>query len=72
MEKLLRGNRITVHQIPGSSDYNIEGTAELALEAHTAGRHETTGRMLSVVAGTRYDRVESVELDIAVHFPFVA
>jgi hypothetical protein len=27
LEKLLRGNRITVHQSPGSRDYNIEGTA---------------------------------------------
>ena len=46
LEKLLRGNRITVHQSPGSRDYNIEGTAALTLETHTAGRPETTGRML--------------------------
>ena len=46
LEGLLRGNRIAVHQSPGSRDYNIEGTAELTLEAHTAGRPETTGRML--------------------------
>jgi len=45
LEKLLRGSRITVYQSPGSRDYNIEGTAELTLEAHTAGRLETTGRM---------------------------
>ena len=32
-------------------------TAELTLEAHTAGRPETTDRMLSVVAGGRYARV---------------
>jgi len=50
-QALLRGNRITGHQSPGSRDYEIEGTAELTLEAHTAGRPETTGRMLSVVAG---------------------
>ena len=54
LEKLLRGNRITVHQSRGSREYNIEGTAELTLEAHTAGRTETTGRMLSVVAGDGY------------------
>jgi hypothetical protein len=30
--------------------------AELTLEAHTPGRPETTGRMLSVVAGGRYAR----------------
>ncbi len=35
-------------------DYHIEGTAELTLEAHTPGRPETTGRMLSVVAGEGY------------------
>jgi hypothetical protein len=58
LEKLLRGNRITVHQSPGSRDYNIEGTAELTLEAHTAGRPETTGRMLSVVAGARSERLQ--------------
>ena len=45
--KLMRWDReITVHQSPGSRDYNIEGTAELTLEPHTAGRPETTGRML--------------------------
>jgi hypothetical protein len=55
LEKLLRGNRITVHQSPGSRDYNITGTAELTLEAHTAGRPETTGRMLSVVAGEGFE-----------------
>ena len=60
LEKLLRGNRITVHQSPGSRGYHIEGTAELTLEAHTAGRPETTGRMLSVVAGGRYARVSHV------------
>jgi len=43
LQGLLRGNRITVHQSPY---YNIEGTAELTLETHTAGRPETTGRML--------------------------
>jgi hypothetical protein len=59
LEKLLRGNRITVHQIPGSRDYNIEGTAELTLEAHTAGRPETTGRMLSVVAGAGFEPTTS-------------
>ena len=59
LEKLLRGNRITVHQSPGSRDYHIEGTAELTLEAHTAGRPETTGRMLSVVAGARSDRLHT-------------
>ena len=57
LARLLRGNRITVHQSPGSRDYNIEGTAELTLEAHTAVRPETTGRMLQVVAGGRYARV---------------
>jgi hypothetical protein len=31
-----------------------EGVAELTLEAHTAGRPETTGRMLQVVAGARF------------------
>ncbi len=46
-----------VHESPGSRDYNIEGTAELTLEADTAGRPETTGRMLSMVAGGRYTRV---------------
>ena len=55
LEKLLRGNRITVHQSPGSRDYNIEGTADLTLETHTAGRPETTGRMLSVVAGEGFE-----------------
>ena len=60
LEKLLRGNRITVHQSPGSRDYNIEGTAELTLEAHTAGRPETTGRMLQVVAGARSALIPSV------------
>jgi hypothetical protein len=53
--QLLRGNRITVHQSPDSRDYNIEGVAELTLEAHTAGRPETTGRMLSVVAGEGFE-----------------
>jgi hypothetical protein len=48
---LLRGNRITIHQALEGRDYRIEGVAELTLEAHTPGRHETTGRMLSVVAG---------------------
>jgi hypothetical protein len=42
----LGGNRITVHQSPDSRDYHIEGVAELTLEADTAGRPETTGRML--------------------------
>jgi hypothetical protein len=51
LEALLRGNRITVHQAPEGRDYRIEGVAELTLEAHTAGRPETTSRMLSVVAG---------------------
>jgi len=37
-------------------DCHIEGTAELTLEAHTAGRPETTGRMLQVVAGACYAR----------------
>jgi hypothetical protein len=59
LEKLLRGNRITVHQSPGSRDYNIEGTAELTLEAHTAGRPETTGRMLQVVAGEGFEPLTS-------------
>ena len=36
---------------PGSRDYHIEGTVELTLEDHTAGRPETTGRMILVVAG---------------------
>jgi hypothetical protein len=58
LEKLLRDNRITVHQSPGSRDYHIEDTAELTLEAHTAGRPETTGHMLSVVAGARFDGSE--------------
>jgi hypothetical protein len=31
--------------------------AEPTVEAHTAGRPQTTGRMLSVVAGARYARV---------------
>jgi len=35
-------------------DYNIERTAELTLEAHTAGRLRTAGRMLTVVAGEGY------------------
>jgi hypothetical protein len=39
---LLRGNRITVHQPTEGRDYRIEGVAELTLEAHTAGRPETT------------------------------
>ena len=55
LEKLLKGNRITVHQSPDSRDYNIEGTAEPTLEAHTAGRPETTGRLLSVVAGEGFE-----------------
>ena len=55
LEGLLRGNRITVHQSPGSRDYKIEGTAELTLEAHTAGRAEATGRMLLVVAGEGFE-----------------
>jgi hypothetical protein len=37
-----------------SRDYNIEGTAELTLEAHTAGRPETTGRV--TVGGSKYSR----------------
>jgi hypothetical protein len=57
LDKLLRGNRITLHQSPGGREYNIEGTAELTLEAHTAGRAEATGRMLSVVAGAGFDRL---------------
>jgi hypothetical protein len=61
LEKLLRGNRITVHQSPDSRDYHIEGVAELTLEAHTAGRPETTGRMLLVVAGDCYAPREAVE-----------
>jgi hypothetical protein len=55
LEKLLRGNRITVHQSLGSRDYHIEGTAELALETHTARRAEATGRMLLVVAGEGFE-----------------
>jgi hypothetical protein len=46
LQGLLRGNRITLHQSPGSREYNIEQSAELTLEAHTAGHPETTGRML--------------------------
>ena len=72
LEKLLRGNRITLHQSPGSREYSIEGTAELTLEAHTVGRHETTDRMLSVVAGTRFNRSESGEGRLFVQLPFVA
>jgi hypothetical protein len=59
LEALLRGNRITVHQSPDSRDYHIEGVAELTLEAHTAGRAETTGRMLLVVAGARSERLHT-------------
>jgi hypothetical protein len=59
LEKLLRGSRITVHQSPGSRDYNIEGTAELTLEAQTPDRPETTGRLFSVVAGARFDGDET-------------
>jgi hypothetical protein len=70
LEKLLRGNRITVYQSPGSRDYEIEGTAELTLEAHTAGRPETTGRMLSVVAGARSDRLHTGPLGITVEMQF--
>ena len=56
LDKLLRGNRIDLHQRPGGSrDYHIEGVAELTLEAHTAGRPETTGRMLLVVAGEGFE-----------------
>jgi site-specific DNA recombinase len=46
LQGLLRGNRIDIHHSPDSRDYHIEGVAELTLEAHTAGRPETTGRML--------------------------
>lgn len=53
--RTLRGSRIDVHQHPDSRDYNIEGTAELTLETHTAGRPETTGRMLLVVAGAGFE-----------------
>jgi hypothetical protein len=52
---LLRGNRITIHQALEGRDYRIEGVAELTLEAHTPGRHETTGRMFSVVAGEGFE-----------------
>ena len=55
LQGLLRGNRIDVHQSPDSRDYNIEGTAELTLETHTAGHPETTGRMLQVVAGEGFE-----------------
>ena len=70
LQGLLRGNRIDVHQSPGSRDYHIEGVAELTLEAHTAGRPETTGRMLSVVAGARSDRLhmESRRYSVRKHF----
>ena len=37
---------LTNHQSSGSLNYHIEGVAELTLEAHTAGRPETTGRLL--------------------------
>ena len=43
--------------VAGTRDYPIEATADLPLEAQTAGRPETTGRMLQVVAGGRYARV---------------
>ena len=55
LQGLLRGNRIDVHHSPDSRNYHIEGVAELTLEAHTAGHPETTGRMLSVVAGEGFE-----------------
>ena len=52
---VLGGSKITLQQSPDGREYHIEGTAELALESHTAGRAETTGRMLSVVAGEGFE-----------------
>jgi hypothetical protein len=60
----------TLHYSPGSRDYNIEGTPELTLEAHTADRLETTGRMLSLVAGARSDRLHTGPRRLAVQMQF--
>jgi hypothetical protein len=51
-------------------DQRAEGIAELPLEAHTAGRPETTGRMLSVVAGARSDRLHTEGIPLAVRIQF--
>jgi hypothetical protein len=50
--------------ISNSAANHIEGVAELALEAQPPGRHETTGRLFSVVAGARYDLVETFKADL--------
>jgi hypothetical protein len=50
--------------------FSIEGVAELTLETHTAGRPETTDRMISEVAGARSNRLHTgmPRLAVVMHF----
>ena len=72
IEALLKGNQITVHQSPGSRDYYTEGITKLTLKAQPAGRPETTGRLVSVVAGARSDRLHTVPHGIFVQMQISA
>jgi hypothetical protein len=44
---------------------------EPTLKAHTAGRPETTGRLLQVVAGARSDRLHTARKSLAIRIRFI-